>query len=110
LVFGTDHSYYHQNKLATPFLNTDLSKRVFSQTKEYETIIDYFLDIIGKTVKKLVVEKTASKYTMEIEDRATSAWEVYEAVKTRESRAAKIQYGVDAWQQYKQKIGFVPLS
>jgi len=79
-------------------------------TKEYETIIDYFLDIIGKTVKKLVVEKTASKYTMEIEDRATSAWEVYEAVKTRESRAAKIQYGVDAWQQYKQKIGFVPLS
>jgi len=39
LVFGTDYSYYHQNKLATPFLNTDLSKRVFSQTKEYETIL-----------------------------------------------------------------------
>lgn len=79
-------------------------------TKEYENIIEYLLDVIGKTVKKLVLEKTNSKYTMEIADTVTSAWEVYEAVKTRESRAAKIQYGADSWEQYKQKIGFCPLS
>lgn len=72
--------------------------------KEYENIIDYLLDIIGKTVKKLVVERTESKYTMEIADTVTSAWEVYETVKTKESRAAKIQYGVNAWEQYKRKL------
>jgi hypothetical protein len=83
--------------------DTELKKE---RTKEYENIIDYLLDIIGKTEKKLVVERTDSKYTMEIADTVTSAWEVYEAVKTKESRAAKIQYGVNAWEQYKQKIGF----
>lgn len=79
-------------------------------TKEYENIIDYLLDIISKTAKKLIIDNTKSKYTMEISDTVTSAWEVYEAVKTKESRAAKIQYGADSWQQYKQKIGFVALS
>jgi predicted acylesterase/phospholipase RssA len=77
-------------------------------SSEYGNIIDYLLDIIAKTVKKLVVEKTESKYTMEIPDMVTSAWEVYEAVKTRETRTAKIQYGSDMWQEYKKKIGFVP--
>ena len=76
------------------------------QDKQYNNIIEYLLDIIAKTAKKLVLEKTTSKYTMEIADKVTSAWEVYEAVKTRESRAAKIQYGADSWNQYKLKIGF----
>lgn len=39
LVFGTDYSYYHENKLATPFLNTDLSKRVFGNTSEYGAVL-----------------------------------------------------------------------
>jgi len=73
---------------------------------EYGNITEYLLDVIAKTSKKLVVEKTTSKYTMKIADTITSAWEVYEAVKTKESRVAKIQYGADAWQEYKQKIGF----
>jgi len=77
-----------------------------NKTKEYGNIIDYLLDIIEKTVKKLVVERASSKYTMEIRDTITSAWEVYEAVKTRETRTAKIQYGADMWQEYKKKIGF----
>ena len=79
--------------------------------KEYENIIEYLLDVISKTAIKLSLENTNSKYTMEISDTVTSAWEVYEAVKTRESRAAKIQYGADSWEQYKHKIGFVsPLN
>ena len=78
------------------------------ETKEYENIIDYLLDIIGKTVNKLVVEKHISKYTMEVPDNVTSVWEVYKTVKTRESRTAKIQYGVDSWQQYKQTNSITP--
>ena len=80
------------------------------KTPEYGNIIDYLLDIIAKTIKKIVIEKTKSKYTMEIPDAVTSAWEVYEAVKTKESRSNKIQYGVDAWNEYKNKIGFTPFS
>jgi predicted acylesterase/phospholipase RssA len=80
------------------------------KTPEYGNITEYLLDVIAKTSKKLVVEKATSKYTMRITDTITSAWEVYDAMKTKESRSAKIQYGVDAWQQFKQKIGYVPLS
>jgi predicted acylesterase/phospholipase RssA len=75
-----------------------------TETNDYGNIVDYLLDVIEKTVKKLVVEITQSKYTMEIHDTVTSAWEVYEAVKTKESRTAKIQYGVDTWKEYKNKF------
>ena len=74
------------------------------KTTEYTNIVDYLLDIIAKTAKQLIVEPTDCKYTLEIKDTITSVWEVYETIKTRESRAAKIQYGVDSWKQYKEKI------
>ena len=74
------------------------------QTKEYANIIDYLLDVIAKTAKQLMFENVKSKYTMEIADTITSVWEVYEAIKTKESRFAKIQYGIDSWKEFKQKI------
>jgi predicted acylesterase/phospholipase RssA len=77
-------------------------------TSEYGNLIDYLLDIIAKTIKKIVFEKTKSKYTMEIPDDVASAWQLYETVKTKESRSAKIQYGVESWQEFKNKIGFIP--
>ena len=79
------------------------------KSTEYENIIDYLLDIIAKIGKKLILEKTKSKYTMEIKDITTSAWEVYETIKTKETRSAKIQYGVESWKDYRNKIGFTPL-
>lgn len=72
-----------------------------SRTEEYKNITDYLLDIIAKTVKKLVIEPTPTKYTMDIYDTKTSVWELYEVLKTKETRAAKIQYGVQKWQEYK---------
>ena len=63
---------------------------------------------VAKTIKKIVFEKTKSKYTMEIPDDVASAWQLYETVKTKESRSAKIQYGVESWQEFKNKIGFIP--
>jgi predicted acylesterase/phospholipase RssA len=80
------------------------------KTPEYGNIIDYLLDIIAKTIKKLIIEKTKSKYTMEIPDDVASAWQLYETVKTKESRANKIQYGVDSWKEYKNTIGFISPS
>ena len=74
--------------------------------KEYDNIIDYLLDIISHISKNLTVKPVNSKYTMVISDTITSAWEVYEVVKTHESRAAKIHYGVDMWNEYKTHIGF----
>jgi predicted acylesterase/phospholipase RssA len=76
------------------------------KTKEYTNIIDYLLDIIAKTAKQLMFETATSKYTMEIPDTITSVWEVYEVIKTKESRAAKIQYGVELWKDFRVKIGF----
>ena len=76
------------------------------KTKEYTNIIDYLLDVIAKTAKQLMFETATSKYTMEIPDTITSVWEVYEVIKTKESRAAKIQYGVDSWRDFRAKIGF----
>jgi hypothetical protein len=54
LVFGTDYSYYYENKLATPFLNTDLSKRVFSRTNEYEAILFLYKSFADKPPKVIV--------------------------------------------------------
>ena len=79
-------------------------------SNEYGNIIDYLLDIIQKTGKKLINEnKTTHKYTLEISDTATSAWEVYEALKTKETRHAKIEYGAESWREYRKKIGFIPV-
>jgi predicted acylesterase/phospholipase RssA len=76
------------------------------QKPEYDNIIDYLMDIIEKTGNKLIVDNATSKYTMLITDVYASAWEIYETLKTRESRSAKIQYGVDSWIKYKAQIGF----
>jgi predicted acylesterase/phospholipase RssA len=76
-------------------------------TPEYGNIVDYLLDIIAKTVKKLTNERTESKYTINIVDKSTNAWEIYKALKSKESRSARIQYGVDSWNEFKQQIGFV---
>jgi hypothetical protein len=75
-------------------------------TAEYENITNYLLDIIAKTSKKLVVEPPKCKYTMEFVDPAATVWEVYEVLKTKESRAKKISQGVEEWQKYKKRIGF----
>ena len=74
---------------------------------EYDNLIDYLMDIIDKTGHKLIMDAATSKYTMVIADICATAWELYETIKTRESRSAKIQYGVDSWTEYKAKIGFV---
>lgn len=100
---------FGMNKIGIPVglpVNESDSDPAPDKKQDYGNIIDYLLDIIEKTVKKLVVERSDSKYTMGIRDTITSAWEVYEAVKTRETRAAKIQYGADMWQEYKKTIGF----
>ena len=76
------------------------------KTVEYANIVDYLLDIIAKTAKQLIFNPVNSKYTLDIKDTITSVWEVYGVVKTRESRAEKIQYGVDSWKQFKEKIGW----
>lgn len=78
-----------------------------SETPEYGNIVDYLLDIIAKTVKKLAIEKTKSKYTINIVDKSANAWEIYKALKSKESRSARIQYGVDSWNEYKKQISFV---
>ena len=87
--------------------NDQVDQNEKSETPEYGNIVDYLLDIIAKTVKKLTIEKTESKYTINIVDKSTNAWEIYKALKSKESRSARIQYGVDAWNEYKQQIGFV---
>ena len=84
----------------------DITQNAGSTTEEYKNITEYLLDILAKTVKKLIVEKTNSKYTMEICDTKTSVWGVYDVIKTKETRAAKIQYGAQIWKEYKTKIGF----
>ena len=102
-IFGLNKTHLTDT---TVLENEDLNNH--ASTKEYKNITEYLLDIITKTVKKLIVEKTHSKYTMDICDTKTSVWEVYEALKTKETRAAKIQYGAQKWEEFKTKIGFVP--
>jgi len=79
-------------------------------TPEYGNIVDYLLDIITKTVNKITLENTKSKYTMEIADSVTTAWEIYNAIKSKESRIAGIQHGVKSWNEFKTQIGFTPLD
>src|SRR5690606_14744263 len=42
LVLGDDMSYYEHNKLATPYLNWQLSQRYFSRLDEYQSVYDLY--------------------------------------------------------------------
>jgi len=89
---------------------TGSDKEYPEQKSEYSNIIDYLLDIIAKTAKKMAIENTESKYTMYIEDKTTNVWEIYNTIKSKESRLAKMNYGIDTWNQYKKQIQFIPLN
>ena len=100
------------NQVANPDEIFGINKTVIynstetTQKPEYDNIIDYLMDIIEKTGNKLIVNCATSKYTMLITDVYVSVWEIYETMKTRDSRSAKIQYGVDSWNEYKAQIGW----
>jgi hypothetical protein len=42
LVLGDDRSYYTQNKLATPYLNWQLSQRHFGRLSEYQAVYELY--------------------------------------------------------------------
>lgn len=104
-IAGSPDEIFGINKIG--IISTDEPSTL---TPDYGNIVDYLLDIITKTVKKLTLEKPKSKYTMEISDKITSAWEIYNAIKSKESRLSRIQHGVKSWNEFKKQIGFVPLN
>jgi len=77
----------------------------------YETIIEYLLDIVDivNKVSNKIYKEPSSKYTMTIADNLTTALEVCNVLKTRESRQQKIQLGVDRWNDFKTEIGLFTL-
>lgn len=72
----------------------------------YANILEYVSDIVSKTMCKLSVPPKKTRYTMEFMDENDPMFGLYSAIKTRESRYAKIQEGVNAWTKFKTQIGF----
>jgi len=89
------------NKVEPPLCEEDTAP-----SPNYSNIMEYIADIISKTMKKLSIPPTKIRYTMNFSDGTASVLSVYDTIKTRESRAAKIQDGADAWNQFKTQIGW----
>jgi len=75
--------------------------------ENYVNLLEYLQDILNKTAVKLSYEVVDVKNCIVFEDDFTSVTQVYNALKTKDARIAKIQVGVDAWNAFKTKIGFV---
>jgi hypothetical protein len=67
--------------------------------------MEYVFDIVAKTDRKKRIPSVQIKHTLEFLDELTTAWEVYNALKDRESRTAKVQKGVDIWTNYAATLG-----
>lgn len=112
-----------------------LNKTLRDQDKpleQYGNLVEYLLDILTKIMMKLE-HKTAdiaknnvaslsevggfsptdsrgeNKNYIAFPDEFSSTSQVYNAIKTKESRLAKVQTGVDLWNEFKLKIGFEPV-
>lgn len=69
---------------------------------EYRNLIDYITDIIVKTMEKLSVGPTKIRNTVDFVDEDSDALRsVYNVIRSRETRLAKVQEGVDRWSQFK---------
>ncbi|WP_188500823.1 hypothetical protein [Pontibacter amylolyticus] len=54
LVLGDDLSYYEHNKLATPYLNWQLSQRHFGRLNEYQAVYDLYQNFRQETPEYIV--------------------------------------------------------
>ncbi|MHC2991770.1 hypothetical protein OB13_09300 [Pontibacter sp. HJ8] len=57
LVLGSDYSYYEQNKLATPYLNWELSQRHCGRLDEYQAVYELYQNF-RKESPAYIVDKT----------------------------------------------------
>lgn len=73
---------------------------------EYSNLLEYIGDIISKTMVKLSNKfDTKIRHEIEISNMSGDALRsVYNTLKTRESRAAKVQEGADAWTRYQSTL------
>ena len=76
----------------------------------YNILSEYLSDLLEKIRLKLSKNEAEIKHCIIFEDEPTTATQVYNDLKTRDSRAAKVQFGADLWKAYKTKIGFVPTT
>ena len=74
----------------------------------YTNLMEYVFDIVAKTARKIRNQTVQIKHTLEFLDELTTAWEVYNALKDRESRTAKVQKGVDIWTNYAATLDVAP--
>jgi len=81
-----------------------------NHVETYNNLAEYLSDLLEKIILRLSKKEAEIKHCIVFEDDFTSATQVYNALKTRESRTAKVQFGADLWKAFKTKIGFVPTT
>lgn len=89
------------NKVSPPREDND------TPDTNYSNIMEYIGDIIAKTMHKLSATPAKIRHTMNFWDGTSNILGVYSAIKTRESRATKIQEGAEAWSRFKTEIGWI---
>jgi predicted acylesterase/phospholipase RssA len=87
-IFGLCKNNYHKT-------------RGYTKHRDYANLLDYLSDLVLKTVDCLEEEeKIPIKHMISVQGENTTVVEVIEALKTQESRSAKIKTGVDAWIEF----------
>ena len=80
----------------------DPPSKTQKDTPEYGNLIEYIADIIVKTMEKLSSGPTKIRNTIEFSDEDSDALRsIYNVIRTKETRAAKVQEGVDYWNRFK---------
>jgi predicted acylesterase/phospholipase RssA len=88
------------NKLCESF-EADIS------AEHYNNLVDYLSAMFNKAIAKLCYEIVHVKNEIAVNDEFTSAKQVYNSIKTKEARTAKIQLGVDVWKEFSRKNGLM---
>ncbi|WP_299990027.1 hypothetical protein [uncultured Pontibacter sp.] len=79
LVLGYDLSYYEHNKLATPYLNWQLSQRHFGRLDEYQAVYDLFQNFRLETPEYIVDQ---AGLMPQLKHKLPSVFEGYEPTQT----------------------------
>ncbi|PKV67271.1 hypothetical protein BD749_2413 [Pontibacter ramchanderi] len=79
LVLGDDLSYYAHNKLATPYLNWQLSKRHFGHLDEYQAVYDLYQNFRQETPEYIVDQ---AGLMSQLKHKLPSVFEGYEPTQT----------------------------
>ena len=99
-IAGDADEVFGMNKIDPPSKTQHTKEK--KEAQEYGNLIEYIADIVVKTMEKLSSGPAKIRNTIDFFDEDSDALRsIYNVIRTKETRAAKVQEGVDYWIRFK---------